>query len=126
MYIKYEYIGDRTLLHLSPDKPWSLQFRMFDEDGNEDYSVYLTVSGGTPIQILDTDLFCQGCPDLPYYAVGHLYEDVIDAAAEQVSADPNVRVLDIPGIVDQLVASKYRDLWLTKGYIGPDWSWCQS
>ena len=51
MYIKYELIGDRTLLYLPPGKPWSLQFRMFDEDGNEDYSVYLTVDGSEPIPI---------------------------------------------------------------------------
>lgn len=120
MYIKYESIGDRNLLFLPEHKAWSLRFRMFNDDGSEDYCVYLTVDGSAPVPVLEPDLFCQGCPDLPYYAVGLLYEDVIDAAAEQIAVDPALRILDIQDIVHQLVLSKYRDLWLEKGYITPE------
>lgn len=121
MYIEYELIGDRTLLYLPPGKPWSLQFRMFDEDGSEDYSVYLTVDGGEPIQVLDVDLFCQGSPDLPYYAVGHLYETLIDAVAEHLMDNPGTPLLDIPDLVRRLIEGKYYDLWHKKGYIPADW-----
>lgn len=121
MYIKYDYIGDRTLLYLPPDKLWSLRFRMFDEDGDEDYSVYLTVDDGEPICVLDVDLFCQGSPNLPYYAVGHLYEDLIDAAADLLVRDPDLPLLDIPSLARRLVDTKYRDLWFRKGYIPADW-----
>ena len=121
MYIKYEYIGDRTLLSIPADKLWSLRFLMFDEDGNEDYSVYLTAEGSEPIQVLDVDLFCQGSPNLPYYAVGHLYEDLIDAAANQLVSDPDTPLLDIPALVRRLVDTKYRDLWHKRGYVPADW-----
>lgn len=121
MYIKYEYIGDRALLSIPSDKLWSLQFRMFDEDGNEDYSVYLTVEGSKPIQVLDVDLFCQGNPSLPYYAVGHLYEDLVDAAAEHLMDNPDLPLLDIPELVHRLVEDKYRDLWFKRGYIPANW-----
>ena len=121
MYIKYEYIGDRNLLYIPPGKLWSLRFLMFNEDGDEDYSVYLTVDDGKPICILEVDLFCQGNPGLPYYAVGHLYEDLIDLAAEALSDNPSLPVLDIPALVRRLVGSKYRDLWFKKGYVPADW-----
>ena len=67
------------------------------------------------------DLFCQGSPNLPYYAVGHLYEDLIDAAANQLVSDPDTPLLDIPALVRRLVDTKYRDLWHKKGYIPADW-----
>ena len=91
MYIKYEYIGDRSLLYIPPGKPWSLRFLMFNDDGDEDYSVYLTVGDSKPICVLEVDLFCQGSPNLPYYAVGHLYEDLIDLAAEELADNPRSR-----------------------------------
>ena len=121
MYIKYEYIGDRSLIYIPPGKPWSLHFLMFNDNGDEDYSVYLTVDDGKPICILEVDLFCQGNPGLPYYAVGHLYEDLIDLAAEELSDNPSLPVLDIPALVRRLVETKYRDLWFKKGYIPADW-----
>ena len=121
MYIKYEYIGDRTLLSIPAGKLWSLRFLTFDKDGNEDYSVYLTVEGNEPICVLDVDLFCQGSPNLPYYAVGHLYEDLIDVAAEHLMDNPDPPLLDIPALAHRLVDTKYRDLWHKKGYIPADW-----
>ena len=125
MYIKYEFIGDRNLIFIPDNKLWSLRFRMFDEDGNEDYSVYLTVEGSDPIRILDVDQFCQGNPDLPYYAVGHLYEDLIDTAAEQIRTNPAECVLDISDLVSQLVLSKYKAIWVEKGYIPSHWRDCE-
>lgn len=122
MYIKYEFIGDRNLLFIPSGKHWSLRFLMFDEDGSEDYSVYLTIEGDKPIRILDVDLFCQGNPDLPYYAVGHLYEDLIDLAAEQLASGPILLLLDIPDLVRHLVETKYRAIWCERGYVPPDWS----
>ena len=122
MYIKYEFIGDRNLLFIPSGKPWSLRFLMFDEDGSEDHSVYLTIEGNKPIRVLDADLFCQGNPNLPYYAAGHLYEDLIDLAAEQLSSGPILLLLDIPDLVRHLVDTKYRALWSERGYVPPDWS----
>ena len=122
MYIKYEFIGDRNLLFIPSGKHWSLRFLMFDEDGNEDYSVYLTVEGDKPIRVLDVDLFCQGNPDLPYYAVGHLYEDLVNLAAEQLANGPLLLLLDIPDLVRHLVETKYRALWSERGYVPPDWN----
>ena len=120
MYLKYDNIGDRTLLHLPADKLWALRFRIFDEDGCEDYSVSLAVAGEKPIPVLDADLFCQGNPDLPRYAVGRLYEELIDTAAAQLEQDPAPPQLDIPALVRTLVDTKYRALWVKKGYIPAD------
>ena len=49
-------------------------------------------------------------------------EGLIDLAAEELSDNPNLPVLDIPALVRRLVETKYRDLWFKKGYIPADWS----
>ena len=121
MYIKYDYIGERTLLYLPPGQHWSLQYRMFTDDGCGDFSVYLTADGIDPITVLDADLFCQGTPDLPCHVVGHLYEELIDTVAKGLANNPNAIFVDIPILVHQLVDTKYRDLWIQKGYIPAQW-----
>ncbi len=121
MYIKYEDAGDRVLLHVPRDCFWTLKFQMFDEDGCEDYSVSLCPDGKEPIRILEADWLCQGNPGLPCYAVGHLYEELIDKVAGYIENHSDANLLDIPRFVKELLHEKYEGLWRAKGYLSPDW-----
>ena len=125
MLIKYEYIGDRVIVNVPDSSYWEIRFKLFDDDtGVEDYNLYL-IFGDKEFVLRDTDYWCQGRRDLPYRAVGALYEEIVDVIAQRIAEDPNLKFLDIEAIEAELIETKYQNKWLEKGYITltADGSW---
>ena len=119
MFIKYEYIGDQCLVHIPDGAYWEIRFRLFDDDtGEEDYGLYL-ILGDREFTLRDPDRWCQG-RDLPYYAVGSLYEELVEVIASWVATDPCLKLLDLEAIEAELIEAKYKAQWLEKGYIKLD------
>lgn len=119
MFIQFDDIGDRRLIHLPDSAYWELRFRLFDEKGNDDYGLYL-ILGEEEILLRDTDTLCQGRPELHYRAVGALYEAMVERVGERLAADPMPRIVDIDAIESELLEEKFYQQWLKKGYIQPD------
>ncbi len=119
MFIKYEYIGDRILINVPDSSVWEIRFRLFNEDGDEDYNLYLTIDG-KETELRDTDYWCQGRPQLSYRAVGEMYEEIVETVAQKIAEEPNLRVIDIDEIEAELIERKYAQLWLDKGFVKPD------
>lgn len=118
MFIKYDYIGDQAIVNAPDSAYWEIRFRLFDDECIEDYGVYLIV-GDEEFTLRETDYWCQG-RDIPYQAVGTMYEELVEVIAQRLAADPGLKMIDIGAIEGELVASKYEKLWTEKGYIKPD------
>ena len=124
MIIKYDYIGDQVIVNVPDSSYWEIRFRLFDDNtGDDDYNLYL-ILGDKEFTLRDSDYWCQG-RDLPYTAVGALYEEIVEVIAEQIAKDPNLKFIDIGAIESELIDSKYQKAWLEKGYIklDADGSW---
>ena len=119
MFIKYEYIGDKILINVPDSSVWEIRFRLFNEDGDEDYNLYLTIDG-KEIELRDTDYWCQGRPQLSYRAVGEMYEEIVEIVTQMIAEEPNLRVIDIDEIEAELIEHKYAQLWLDKGFVKPN------
>ena len=119
MFIQFDDIGDRRLIHLPDSARWELRFRLFDDKGNNDYGLYLFLDE-EEISVRDTDTLCQGRPELPYTAVGLLYAAIVDRVAERITSDPTLRLIDIDAIEAELLEEKFYQQWLNKGFIQPD------
>ena len=118
MYIKYTSFGDKVFMNIPESSHWEIRFRMLNERG-DDYNLYLIIDDNE-IELRDTEHWCQGRPSLPYEAVGNLYEDIVDAVANRLAADRDLRVIDIDAIEHRLLENKYEKLWLERGYVKPD------
>ena len=119
MILKYEDIGDRVIMNLPDSACWEIRFRLFGEDtGCDDYNLYL-IYGDKEIVLRDTEYWCQGRRDLPYTAVGALYEEIVEVIGKKLALDPDLRIIDIEAIEEELIAAKYEKKWIEKGYIKP-------
>ena len=124
MFVKYDNCGDNTIVNVPDSVTWKICYKLFDEDGNDDYNLYLIV-GDETVLLRDTDYWCQGRPNLPHFTVGNLYEEIVDAIVAKIENDPNLRVIDISSIESKLLEEKYEKLWIEKGYVEvyPDGRW---
>ena len=118
MFIKYDDCGDNVIINLPDSIPWKICFRMFNENAYDDFNLYL-IMGEETILLRDTDYWCQGRSDLPYTAVGYMYEEMVDIIAKKIENDPNLRLIDISSIENELLG-KYEKIWIEKGYIEVD------
>ena len=124
MFVKYEDCGDNIIVNVPDSVTWKICYKLFDEDGYDDCNLYLIV-GDETILLRDTEYWCQGRPNLPYSAVGYLYEEIVDAIVAKIENDPNLRVIDISSIESKLLEEKYEKKWIEKGYVEvyPNGSW---
>ena len=124
MLIKYEYIGDKVVVNAPDNSYWEIRFKLFDCEGNEDYNLYLII-GEKEFMLRDVDYWCQGRWNLPYTAVGALYEEMVEVIAKRIACEPNLKVIDVEAIESELLESKYKKKWLEKGFIelAADGSW---
>jgi len=116
MFIKYEFFADPVLVYIPDSEPWEIRMKSVDENGFEDCGLYLTASGAET-QLTDSDIWCQGRPDLPRWAVGELYEEIIEVIAQKIIEESNLKVIDIPQIECRLLCEKYEKIWAERGYI---------
>ena len=124
MFIKYEDCGDSIIIHLPDSVCWRICFKLFDDNGNDDYGLYLNIEDKT-ILLRDTENWCQGRPNLSYTEVGSMYEEILDIIASKIENEPNLRMIDIPAIENKLLEEKYEKRWIEKGYVevSPNGSW---
>ena len=106
MFIKYENCGDNIVLIVPDSAMWQICYRSFDEDGNDNCHLYLIIEDKT-ILLRDTEYWCQGRPNLPYSAVGYLYEEIVDVIFAKIANEPNLKIIDIPSVENQLLNEKY-------------------
>lgn len=113
MYICYENI-DKRIIYIPENKYWEIVYKPFDDEGNEDGSIYLLV-GEEEYVIRDLDYWCMGRENLPCSAVERLYEEILDEISEMLLK--NISLIDIYSIENKLIENKYKQLWLDSGYI---------
>ncbi len=119
MFIKYEYLGDKVIMNLQSEANWKICFKLFDDEGCEDYNLYLITDEETVV-LRDVEYWCQGRPDLRYTAIGELFEEIVDVIAHKLEHEPDIRVIDIPAIENKLIEEKYEKMWMEKGFIKID------
>ena len=124
MFVKYEVCDDNIIINVPDSVTWKICYKVFDDDGNEDYSLYLIV-GDEIILIRDVEYWCQGRPNLPYQAVGYLYEEIVDVIASKIETESNLRMIDISEIESELLYGKYEKDWIENGYVkvSPNGGW---
>ena len=125
MLIKYEYCGDNTIINVPDSAYWKICFRLInDSTPGDDYGLYL-ITDEKEILLRDTDCWCSGRPELPYTAVGAMYEEIVDIIASKIEAEPNLRIVDVNAIEGKLLSEKYEKKWLENGYVKlrEDGSW---
>ena len=119
MLLKYDYIGDQILVNLPDNEYWELRFKLFNDEGCEDYNLYL-IYRDKETEIRETEYWTQGRPALPYHAVGALYEEIVVVISQRLAADPTLKIIDIKAIESELIKQKYEKLWSEKNYITID------
>ncbi len=119
MLFKYTYIGDQVIVNVPDHELWELRFMLFDDDGYDNYNLYL-IYRDKKTEIRETDFWTQGRPNLPYSAVGALYEEIVEVVCERLAGNPNLKIIDIDAIEDELIAQKYEKIWLDKNYVTKD------
>ena len=124
MFLKYDDCGDNVIINLPNSVVWSIRYRLFHDEGNEDCNLYLIVDD-RQILLRDTDNWCAGRPNLPYYAVRNMYEEIVDVIATQIENKPTLTLIDLPAIENKLLKEKYEKMWIEKGYVElkPDGTW---
>ena len=124
MFIKYEDCGDNIIINVPDAETWQIRFKLFDEDCNDDYNLYLII-GDKTVLLRDTEYWCQGRPNLPYSVVGKLYEEIVNAIWTKLDNEPNLKMIDIPLIESKLLEEKFEKDWIEKGYVEvyDDGSW---
>lgn len=123
MIIKYEFVCDKTALYIPDNVQWEIFTRRVNGEGYEDYGLYLLVDG-VERMLADVDKWRDGT-NIPKEAISDMHEEVIDVIVQKISNDPNLQVLDIESIIDELIFQKYEKIWVERGYIklAPDGSW---
>ncbi len=119
MLLKYDYIGDQILVNLPDNEYWELRFKLFNDEGCEDYNLYL-IYRDKETEIRETEYWTRGRPALPYHAVGALYEEIVVVISQRLAADPTLKIIDIKAIESELIKQKYEKLWSEKNYITID------
>lgn len=119
MFIKYDDCGDNIILNVPNTKSWKICYKLFNDNGEDDYALYLIVEAET-ILLRDTNYWCQGRPELSYAAVGSMYEEIVDIIASKIENEPNLQLIDIPTIERKLLSETYEQKWIEKGYIKMD------
>ncbi len=119
MFIKYENCGDNIILNVPDSEMWQICYRLLDEKGYDDCSLYLIIADKT-ILLRDGEDWWNGRPDLPCFAVGELYEEIVEVIFAKIENEPNLKVIDITSIEYQLIKEKYEKKWLEKGYVTAD------
>jgi hypothetical protein len=124
MFIKYEDCGDNIIVNVPDSLTWKICYKLFDEAGNEDCNLYLIV-GEETILLRDAEYWCQGRTNLPYSAVGDLYEEIVNVIGAKIENEPNLRIIDISSIESKLLEDEFEKKWIEKGYVDvyPDGSW---
>lgn len=117
MIIKYEYIGSKHLVFIPENTRFDIVYQLFDEEGDEDYSVYLKIHGEPPIPLLEVDALCQGRPALPAHGVGALHEMVVDSMILYLLADRPI--IDVDGILHAHLDTGVAADWLERGWLQP-------
>lgn len=123
MFIKNEICDDNDIINVPDSAMWQICYRVFDEDGEADYKLCLIIEDKT-ILLRDPEYWCQGRPNLPYAAVGYLYREIVDVIFAKIENEPNLKIIDIPSIENQLLNEKYEKEWLEKGYVTADNNGC--
>lgn len=125
MIIKYECYEGLIIVNVPDSSYWEIRIKQYAEDtGGDDYSLYL-IFDDKKYLIRDTEYWWMGRDNLPCFAIGELYEEIVEIIAKQIADDPNLKIIDINVIESELIDSKYKERWLEKGYIelSSDGSW---
>ena len=119
MFIKCSYCDgvDNVLIHLPETEKFEFRYRY--DDG-----LYLILPD-REIMLRDMDYWCQGRLELPTYAVGDLYSEIVDTIAEMLINNEKISVVNIDRVEEKLVSEKYEKEWVSKEYISTskDGSW---
>ena len=113
MFIKYTYIGDRSLIHIPDSCVWEIRFRFVEPDMEEGKNLYLVV-GDKEFCLRDSDFLCNSKTDLSHSEVENLYMEIIDAIAGKIAETPTLKVVDIDAIEAHLLAEKFQGFQTVK------------
>ena len=118
MLIRFQLMGEDNLISIPDTMPWRLVRKLFDNDGYDDYGLYLILNG-EEIQLRDAQELCDG-RDIPLSAVGQLHYDMIDEIIRLLIETPKTEFICLEDLEAELLQNKYKKLWIDKGYIHPD------
>ena len=105
--------ADSLLIHLTTNDRYEIRYRY--EEG-----LYLILTD-KEIELREVDLYCQGRPGLPEYAVGDMYCELLEQIIKQIADVSEAEtVIDIDEIECKLLTEKYEKEWQKNGYIDID------
>lgn len=118
MFVKCSYCDgvDNVLINFPETEEYEIRFRYRD-------GLYLILPN-KEIMLRDVDHWCDGRPNLPAWAVGDLYSEIVDVVTELLINDKKINCINIDEIEGKLL-KKYEKEWSSLGYItiDEDGSW---